>query len=120
MALRLHVAAHHAEDQPGLATLEHHRGNDRVERPLPRLQAVRVLRVEREEATAVLQYKAQLRRSLAGAEAGIIALNERHAVAVPVHDAKIRRVAAAQLRVAGLDIGERLVHANELAAGVSV
>ena len=48
--LRLHVAAHHAEDEPRLAVLRDHGRDDRVERPLVRLQAVGVLLVEGEQA----------------------------------------------------------------------
>ena len=38
--LGLHVAPHHAEAQPGLAVLGDEAGDDRVERPLPRLEPV--------------------------------------------------------------------------------
>ncbi len=46
--LGLHVAAHQAEAQPGLAVLGDKAGNDRVERPLARLEPVEMVGVEGE------------------------------------------------------------------------
>ena len=47
--LGLHVAPHHAEGQPRLAVLGDDGRNDRVERPLVRLQAIQVRVVEGEQ-----------------------------------------------------------------------
>ena len=74
--LRLHVAPHHAEAEPGLAVLGDEAGDDRVERPLVRLEAVGVRRVEREQAAAVLEREAEVARDVARAEAVEVALDQ--------------------------------------------
>jgi predicted dehydrogenase len=97
--LRLHVAAHHAEAQPGPAVLGDEARDDRVERPLVRLQAIGVARVEREQAAAVLEREAQAVRDVPRAEAVEVALDQADAVEVPVDDRHVDRVGLG--RVAG-------------------
>ena len=101
LSLRLHVAAHDAEDEPRLAVLRHHRRDDRVERPLVRFQSIGVLRVEGEQHAAILEGEAEFGRHQAGAEADVVALDQRDAVAVLIDHAQINRIALSQLRVAG-------------------
>ena len=60
MALGLHVTPHQAEAQPGLAVLGDETGDDRVKRSLAGLEPVEMVRVEREERTAVLEREAQV------------------------------------------------------------
>ena len=55
VALRLHVAAHHAEAEPRRAILRDERGNDRVERSLARRVGVRVAFFQHEHLAAILQ-----------------------------------------------------------------
>ena len=54
MALRLHVAAHHAKGHQGLAVLGHEGRNDGVKGALARLEAIGVPRLQREATAAVL------------------------------------------------------------------
>ena len=58
VALRLHIAAHDPKDEPGFAVLRHQRGNDRMEGPSVRLQAISMVGIEGEERAAVLQGEA--------------------------------------------------------------
>ena len=98
MPLRLHVAPHHAEAQPGLAVLGDEAGDDRVEGPLARLEAVGVRRVEGEEAAAVLEREAEVARDVHRAEAVEVALDQADAVEVLVDDGQVDRVGLAPAR----------------------
>ena len=69
---------------------------------------------------AVLDGEAEVGRGQAGAEAEVVALDERHAVAVLVHHAQVDRVRLAELRVAGCDVGQRLRRVDELSPRVRV
>ena len=62
MPLRLEVATHHAERQMWLAILRDERRDDCVERTLVRFQPIRVLGVESEQATPILQREADVAR----------------------------------------------------------
>ena len=118
MPLRLHVAPHHAEAQPGLAVLGDEARDDRVERPLARLQAVGVGRVEGEEAAAVLERKAELAGDVVRAEAVEVALDQAHAVEVLVDDGQVDRVGLERARRAsgGRWPARRSISARRLAA----
>jgi hypothetical protein len=59
MPLRLHVAPHQAEAEPGLAVLGDEPGDDRVKRPLARLQVIGMGLIEGKEASPVLEREAQ-------------------------------------------------------------
>src|SRR5205809_4605028 len=66
--LRLAVRAHAAENLPKAAVLERERRDQRVQRALARLEAVGMLRIEREVSGAVLQHDAGVARDHARAE----------------------------------------------------
>ena len=102
MALRLHVAAHHAKAHHRLAVFGEEAGNDRLERPLARRHAIGVVRVEREAIAAVLQRHAPLRDHDARAEAHVVALDEGDHHAGGIGGSEIDRAAAH--RVARLEI----------------
>ncbi len=91
--LRLIPAAHDAEGDSHLV-LRHEAWNDRVERPLARLERVRVGRVDAEETTAALKHEPRALRNQARSPVREVALDERHDVAVAIDDAQVRRVAA--------------------------
>jgi len=55
VALRLHVAAHHAKAHLGCAVAHQEGRDDRVKWPLARCHAVRMVRVQAETVSAVLQ-----------------------------------------------------------------
>ena len=97
--LGLGVAAHRAGDDPrsGLAVAEEHAGHERVQRPLARREHVRVVRVEREVAAAVLVVDAGLRIDDAGAEAQVVRLDEADRVAVGVDRGEVGRAAAGRV-----------------------
>ena len=99
MPLGLHVAPHQAEREPGLAVLGDEAGDDRVERPLVRLQPVGVRRVEGEQAAPVLEREAEVARDVARAEPVEVALDQADGVAVLVDHRHVDRVR--RLRVAG-------------------
>jgi len=80
----LHEAAHHAERSYRLAAASEKTGDDRMIRLFPRLQAVGVIRVEREVGAAVLQRDARSRHDKAGAESHVVALDERYHIAFAV------------------------------------
>src|SRR5690349_4785678 len=98
MPLSLEVAPHHAEDQIRAAVLRYHRRDDRVERPLVRLQAIEVILVERKQIAAVLQDETEVTRDELAAEAVVVALDERDTIAVLVHRTQVNRVAGAEFR----------------------
>jgi hypothetical protein len=55
--LGLHVSTHQPEREPGFAVFGHEARNDRVERPLMRLEAVGMRGIERERAASVLKHE---------------------------------------------------------------
>ena len=87
--LRLVPSAHDPEGDPR-AVLLHESRDDRVERPLARSQRVRVVRLEREQRATVLQHEAGAIRDDAGSEPGVVALDERHHVAVAIRSSSGR------------------------------
>ena len=91
-----------------------------MKRPLVRLQSVRMLLVEREQRSSVLQGKSQLARHQPGTETLVIALDHRYAVAVLVHDAEIGRVADPELRVTSFHAGLRALEVDQFSPCVSV
>src|SRR5690606_12632715 len=84
LALRLHVAAHDAESEQGAAGPRRKARNNSMKGPLAGRVGVRVRRIERERRAAVLQAEAIARHGDAGAEAVIVALDQRDHVAVSV------------------------------------
>ena len=62
VALRLHVASHHAETKPRLAVFGDHRGNDGVKGSFVRFQSIQMFVVKREQRPAVLQHEANIAR----------------------------------------------------------
>ena len=98
VALRLHRAAHHAERAPQLAVAEQEPGDDRVERPLPRPQPVRMSRLRREAPRPVLEHDPRVAREHAGAPVVVGRLDQRDGVAVAVDHAEVGRAAARRPR----------------------
>jgi hypothetical protein len=95
VSLRLHVAAHHAERQPGTAVLERHRGHERMQRPLAWSDHVGVRRIEREQAAAVVQDNPGVSCDDSGAEVFEDRLNQRDDVAVAVGGRQVDGVSMA-------------------------
>ncbi len=77
VALRLHVAAHHAEAHDRLAAPGEKPGNDGVEGTLARADLVRMPGLQAESGAAILQADAGAGHHDAGAEAHVIGLDER-------------------------------------------
>ena len=82
MSLRLEIAAHYSERKDRLAFFRYKRRDDRVERPLVRLQLIEIGRIEREQLAAVLQAESQAVRHKTRAPSVVNALNERDHIAV--------------------------------------
>ena len=80
--LRLAVGAHAAEHRPELLVLERERRDQRVQRHLAGLEAIGMLRVEREIGAAVLQHHAGLGGGDARAEHAVQAEDQRRGVAL--------------------------------------
>src|SRR5439155_8870823 len=85
-----------------------------------RLQAVRVAGVQREKRPPVLQRETKIARHQSGAESHVVALDQRYAVAILVHDAEINRLTPAQLGVAGFHRAQGLVQIDKLATTFGV
>src|SRR6185437_11828939 len=102
---RLIGAAHNTETNVQVAAL-HESGNNRVEGPLAGSKRIRMLRVETEKTTAVLQEKAHTLNCEARTEPGVVALDQGDDVAVLVHGGKIGGIAGGSAR---LDVAVRLV-----------
>ena len=92
VTLGLHVAPHQAEAQPGPAVLGDKARNDRVERPLPRLESVEMRRGRVRIETPVLQRETQISRHMVRPEAVKIALDQAHTVEVAIDDRHVNRV----------------------------
>lgn len=116
VALRLHIGAHHAERAERHAVLAEETGNDGVEGLLARLQAIHVVRIEAELGAAVLQGDAGAGHHHAGAEAVVVALDERDQVALLVATGQVHR--AARPRLAGAGIERALADQRTAAGGV--
>jgi hypothetical protein len=93
VALRLHVAAHHAEAHLRLAVAGQEAGDDGVERPLAARHHVGVA-AEREAMAAVLQADAGARHHDAAAEAHVVALDQADHHAAFVGRGQVDRAAA--------------------------
>ena len=91
--LRLAVGAHAAEHRPELLFPERERRDQRVQRHLARLEAIGMLRVEREVRAAVLQHDAGLGRGDARSEHAVEAEDERGRVALRVDRGHVHGVA---------------------------
>ena len=72
-----------------------------MQRPLAGLERVGTAGLEREQRTAVVQHEAGLRRDEARSEALIVALDQRHDVAVAIDHAQVDRVLPSRLRDRG-------------------
>jgi len=118
--LGLHVPAHHTEGDPRFAVLHRERRDDRVERALTRFEVVGAVRIEVEEPAAVLQAEAETLDDIARSEPGVVALDQRHHVAVLVGGGQVRRVALVQARVARRDASRGAVHVDQLGALTTV
>ena len=109
VALRLHVATHHAEAHHRLSVLRQESRDDGVERALARAHQVVAAGVERETVAAVLQAQPVARDDHTRAEAHVVALDEadHHAAGVgrgQIDGAALRQVAGAEvLRATHID-----------------
>jgi hypothetical protein len=74
--LRLHVAAHHAEREPGLAVFEDHRGNDRVKGAFAAFEPIGRFLVERKSRAAIVQDDPGVARDQTRSERAEDALDE--------------------------------------------
>src|ERR1700722_1352550 len=83
VGLRLIPTAHDAEGDAYVAVLRECR-DDGVERALVSGQRVGRSRVEREQAAAILQRESSAGRDDSRAESGVVALNQRHHVAIAI------------------------------------
>ena len=112
--LRLGVTAHRADDDPrvGLAVTEQHPGEQRVERPFPRLEHVRMIRLEAEVGAAVVVVDACLRVDDARAEPGPVRLDEAHRVALAIDGRHVDGVADARVHGHGRLGGARRIDAG--------
>ncbi len=99
MPLGLDVSSHHAEAHEGLTVFSDERGDDRVKGALARCVGVVVSFLQVEELPAVLKNEPQSIGGEAGSHSSIIALDERHHVALVIGNAQIDGVARVQGRV---------------------
>ena len=100
VALGLKIATHDAEGQVRHAVFRNHGGDDRLERPLARLEPIGVIFIERKERATILQCEAEFRRGKPRTESEVIALNQRNAIAILIDDAEKDRIREAELGVA--------------------
>ena len=101
VTLRLHEAAHHAKRRHQLVAAavgrrRQHAGNDRVERPLPRAERIRVAVDERKVGAAVVQREAAAGGHEAAPKAHVIRVDERARVAIGVDGAQVHGVRAVE------------------------
>src|SRR5262245_41345537 len=117
MSLRLIEAAHDSKADAN-AILFHERRNDGVQWPLARSQRVRVICFHREKSSPVVQHEACARCNDSGAKVAVIALNQRHDIAVLVDGAQVNGVLTGGIRVAleacRFDVASRFVHIDKL------
>src|SRR5580658_3152655 len=90
--LRLIETAHDSERNPFLP-VTHETRNDRMQRPLVAGELIGGIGIKTEKPSAILQRETGPVRHEARAEPGIVALNQRHHVAVAVGDGQISSVA---------------------------
>ena len=83
------VTTHHTERHNGLTFLHRHARNNRVHRPLAWLDPVRVVRLETETVSSVVQNYATVRRHDTAAEALEDGIDEGNCITVTVNDAKL-------------------------------
>src|SRR5215208_4141812 len=93
MPLRLHEAAHHAVGgiERAIAT-SNHGGNDRVIRSFARFERVRMLRIEAEIMSAVLQRKAKPFWHNTCSKTPVIVVDEGTGIPKFIHYTEIDRV----------------------------
>ena len=92
MALRLHMAAHHAKAQQRLCGARDETGNDGVKRAFARADAIWMGGIQCEAMAAILQRDAGIGHHDASAEAVKIRLDERHHHAARIGGTEINRV----------------------------
>jgi len=99
MALRLHIASHHAEAHHGPPFLGEECRNDRMKRPLAGGVRIGMAGFEIKQCSTILQAKAEPGGTQPRSKAQIVALNERNHVVVFVRGCEIDRVALRERRV---------------------
>ena len=114
MPLRLHAAPHQTEGRVGCSIPPHEGRDDGVEGALAGLEGVGVLGIEGEERAPVLDSDADLGHHIAGAEAGVVGLDQRHQHAVRVGRHQKGRVSVVEGWVTGLDGLGGPLHVDEL------
>src|SRR5258708_285451 len=83
----------------------HERGNNGVKRTLAWLQRVGMRPIERKQGAAVLQDESHSLHHYAGAEAGVIALNERRNVPVLIDRGEVSGVTGGGISRARIAVG---------------
>ena len=91
------MAAHHAEAHQRPAVTRDKCGDDRVERPLARANAIGMIRREHESVPAILHGDARAGDDDAAAEAVVVRLNQRDHHAVRIGGGEINRAAALRI-----------------------
>lgn len=81
------VTTHHAERHNGFAILHHHAGYDSMHRPFARLNPVRVIGVNAETQSPIVQDHAAVGRHDTAAETLEDRINEGNRITVTVNDA---------------------------------
>ena len=85
-----------------------------------RLQCVEVVRIEAEQLPAVLHDEADITRHNLRAEAMIVALNERAAVAIFIDNRQVNCVTLAEDRVSGIDVRCSFLHVDACSLVIAV
>ena len=120
VALRLHVAPHHAITHDRLSVLCEERRNDGLEGFLTwrdQIGRIGTLQIGAEAKTSVLQTDAVSRLDHTGPKAHVVALNEAHHHAVFIGGCEVN--GAALHRIAGFEI-LCLLHVNEIGAALQI
>ena len=94
MTLRLVVAAHDAERHPGLAVLHDEGGDQRVQRPLVRLDLIGMAGRQVEQGAAIVQQDPGVAGDDARSEIRKQRLNQRYEIPLAVGRGHVDRVAA--------------------------
>src|ERR1700684_2685098 len=119
LSLRLHVAAHDAEGEPGYAASGGESRDDGLKGALAWSVDVGVAVLEGEELAAILKHKSEAVGDEARTHAAEVRLNLGDHEAVAVGGGEVGGVAVTG-RLAGIDGGEDFVEADELGAFLCV
>src|SRR3981081_3691060 len=116
MALRLHIASHHAKSEPRFALLHHESRNKGAEREFAGRIHVGMSRLDGKQFTSVLKSEAEGRDDDTGAHASIIALNDRNHITVLVRNTQISGITLRKLSGAGVIMSSSVLPIDEAPA----